>query len=73
MSEMHGYICGPRLYEFEGWFFEESGYGGPWPICKNGELRKHAGRKFWKMWGRFDSLSESEKKKYRVGGGCQQF
>ena len=19
---MHGYICGPRLYEFEGWFFE---------------------------------------------------
>ncbi len=73
MAEIHGYICGPRLYEFEGWFFEESAYGGPWPLCKNGELRKRAGRKFWAMWGRFDSLKDIEKGKYRVGGGCQQF
>lgn len=72
-NEMHGYICGPVLYEFEGWFFEESGYGGPWPLNKNGERRKCAGRIWWKVWSRFDALPEAEKKKYRIGGGCQRF
>ena len=30
-----GYLCGPRLYEFEGWFFEDAKFtGGPWPLKK---------------------------------------
>lgn len=73
MSELHGFICGPRLYEFEGWFFEVHAGSGPWPLKKDGELRKRAGRTWWKVWGTFDALTESEKQKYRVGGGCQQF
>ena len=73
MSEIHGYICGPRLYEFEGWLFEVSAYGGPWPLKKNGDPRKRAGRAWWKVWDRFDSLSETEKRKFRAGGGCIQF
>jgi hypothetical protein len=71
--DIHGYICGPRLYEFEEWFFEEGSYGGPWPLRKDGELRKRAGRKFWKMWTKFDAMTDAQKKKCRVGGGCQQF
>ena len=73
MSELRGWICGPRLYEFDGWFFEVHSYCSPWPLKKDGELRKCAGRKFWKMWHTFDALSDEEKKKFRVGGGCQQF
>jgi hypothetical protein len=73
MSEGRGWICGPRLYEFEGWFFEFGAYGGPWPLCKNGNLRKRAGRKFWQMFTRFMALREDKQEAYRVGGGCQRF
>ena len=70
MNEAQGWICGPRLYEFEGWFFEVHSFCGPWPLKKDGDLRKRAGRKFWAMWKRFDALSDEDQKKYRVGGGC---
>jgi hypothetical protein len=73
MSEGRGWICGPRLYEFEGWFFEFGAYGGPWPLRKDGEPRKRAGKKFWEMFTRFLALPEGQKKSCRVGGGCQQF
>lgn len=68
----HGWICGPRIYQFEGWRFE---YGNvfPWPLRKDGELRKRAGRKFYTMIKRFDSLSKDEQEKHRVGGGCRRF
>jgi len=68
-----GFICGPRLYEYDGWFFEEHAYCGPWPLKKNDDPRERAGRVFWKMWAKFDKLSKEEKLKYRVGGGCIQF
>lgn len=66
-----GYLCGPRLYEFEGWFFEDAKFtGGPWPLKKDGELRKCAGRKFYSIYRRFSELPKSEQETYRVGGGC---
>jgi len=70
---IHGFICGPKLYEFDGWFFEVHGSGEPWPLKKDGELRKRAGKKFYDMYCRFDRLSKKRKQKYRVGGGCQPF
>jgi len=73
MSEIHGCICGPSLYEFEGWFFELSGYGGPWPLKKDGSPRLHAGRTWWKVWDKFDALTDAEQQECHVGGGCQQF
>jgi hypothetical protein len=64
-------LCGPRLYEYKGWFFEESAYNGPWPLKGGGDPYKRAGRKFYAMWTEFDKLGPEGKKKYRVGGGCQ--
>ena len=58
----------PRFYECDGWLFEVHYYSGPWPLRKDGELRRHAGRKFWKMWRRFNDLPKAEQEKYRVGG-----
>lgn len=67
---IEGFLCGPRLYEYDGWFFEVSIPSGPWPLKKDGELRKRAGDKFYSMFERFDNLSDEEKEKHRAGGGC---
>ena len=65
-----GWICGPRIYEYDGWVFEFGAFGGPWPLKKDLCRRKRAGRTFWKMIGKFDLLTSKEKDKYCVGGGC---
>lgn len=67
---MQAFFCGPRIYEYDGWLFEDHSYLGPWPLRKDGELRKYAGRRFWAMIKRFDDLSATAKKQYQVGGGC---
>jgi hypothetical protein len=55
--------CGlPKLYRFKGWFFEIHRYSGPWPLCKNGDLKKRAGAKFWKMWSEFEKLGHDAEK-----------
>jgi len=70
--ESHGFLCGPKVYEFEGWFFE-FGPSGPWPLRKDGEPFKRAGRVFYATFGRWYDLPEAEREKYRVGGGCRAF
>lgn len=73
MTEVHGWICGPRIYEWKEkkWMVNPS--SGPWPLKKNGDPCKRAGKKFWEFCDEFDRLPESEQKKCRIGGGCQQF
>ena len=68
---MRGYLCGPGIYEFEGWTFE-FGYCGPWPHRADGELRKRAGRRFWKMFAKWQALPDAEREATRVGGGCRR-
>ncbi len=70
MTAVHGFMCGPKLYEYDGWFFEH-GYCGPWPLKKNGDPRERAGRVFYKMVEKW--LAEKDPESFRVGGGCQQF
>lgn len=70
MQQIIGYVCGPRIYEFDGWLFEWSNYGGPWPLKSNGDPRERAGRKFWKMIEKFQALPKAEQIKCNVGGGC---
>ena len=60
-----GFLCGPKLYKFDNWFFEWHSYCGPWPLRKDGELRKRAGRVFWKVIGEFSKLTKEEKEGYR--------
>ena len=71
MSEAHGFLCGPKLYEYDGWFFEFAPF--PWPLRKDGEPRKHAGDKFYAMIDKFQALPEAERRRFRVGGGCRAF
>jgi len=71
--EPTGFICGPKLYKFEGWFFQYHPWtSGPWPLKKDGDPRERAGKVFYDVFNRFDALSDLEKKKHRVGGGCVQ-
>lgn len=70
-STVVGWLCGPRIYRFEGWLFElPSGHGSPWPIKEDGTPYKRAGRVFWKMVDRFERMSEGKRESYRDGGGC---
>ena len=69
---MPGSICSSNIYKFKGWIFEIHRYFGPWPLKKNGEPRKCAGDKFWKVCVEFDKLNEAEKKKCLCHeGGCK--
>lgn len=65
---INGFLCSPRLYEYDGWFFELGRF--PWPLKKNGDPRANAGRDFYKMFDRFSKLSKDEQEGYRVGGEC---
>ena len=73
MGRIIGIVCSPRVYEFKGWTFEVSSASGPWPLRKDGELRKRAGRVFWKVYSEWEDLPDDEKQKTRVGGGCVRF
>jgi len=65
---MTDFICGPKIYGYEGWTFELHAWCGPWPIRKDGELFNRAGRVFYAMYTRFQA--EPDREKFRVGGGC---
>ena len=67
-----GFICMARIYEFNGWKFEY-GYTGCWPLKNNMELRVKAGRTFFNAIDEFFKMSDSEKEKHRIGGGCIRF
>ena len=70
MKELNTIICGPRLYRYGKWTFEVHAWCGPsWPLRKDGELRKRAGRVFYAMFERWEA--EPDREKYRIGGGCQ--
>jgi hypothetical protein len=70
---MNTFLCGPKIYEYDGWIFEFHYWCGPWPLKKDLELRKRAGKKFWNMFEKFNKIPIKEKENYRVGGGCQVF
>ena len=69
--KVSGFLCGPRIYNYAGWTFEVSGYNGPWPLRKDGELRKRAVRKFYSEVQPFFDLCKPAREMFRVGGGCQ--
>lgn len=71
---MSGIMCSSSQFEFEGWYFEFHRYCGPWPLKKNGDPRKRAGNKFYKMYDKFSKLSPKQQEKYMVyKGGCVSF
>jgi len=49
-----GFLCGPAIHKFDGWTFEVHSYCGPWPLRKDGEPRKRAGRKFYEMYEKWE-------------------
>lgn len=60
MSEVViAHITQHKIYEFEGWLFEyyRTKPISPWPLKKDHEPRKRAGRLFWDMFERFSLLT----------------
>ena len=69
---MTGYICGPKLYEFQGAMIEDT-HCGLWASNRQGEPYRRMPAKVAKAIDAFCLLSEDEREAYRVGGGCQRF
>lgn len=66
---MTGYICGPKLYKFQGATIEDTRCG-LWASNREGEPYKRIPAKVAKAIDAFCLLSEDEREAYRVGGGC---
>jgi hypothetical protein len=66
---IHGHICTPKIYKYNGITFEY-GYCGPWPLKKNGDPKAKAGKKFYESMDGFYKLTDKEKELHRVSGGC---
>jgi len=66
MVDFHALIQRPNIYRWRGWTWEVSAYG-PWPLRKDGELRKRSGPVFWKVWCEFVELAKEEQKSCCVG------
>ena len=60
------HVSVPIIYRFDGWIFEYSRTKpfGPWPLKKSLEPKARAGRRFYKMLGRFLELSELDQEDY---------
>lgn len=67
---MSGFVCGPKVYRYKGILFEYHSYFGPWPLNKNYQPRARAGKKFFDLVKEFDKLSERQKERCFLGGGC---
>jgi hypothetical protein len=64
------HLCVPKLYKFQGIKFE-FGHAGPWPLKKDGEPKKRAGRKFYRGIRPGLDMAPEFREAYRVGGGCE--
>ena len=73
MTHIKGFLCSSPVYEFEETLFEFSYMRDPWPLKRDGEPKKRAGKKFYDVFSRFLALPEEEREKHRVGGGCRRF
>lgn len=65
------HLCMGKLYEYNGISFEVSITGQPWPLKLDGDPKKRAGRMFYDKIGPWLKMTDAERGKYRVGGGCQ--
>jgi len=69
---MRAIICSPAVYEYKGTLFEFHSYCGPWPLKKDGNPKKYAGKEFWDLWDEFSKLTRDEQNSYNIHrGGCQ--
>jgi len=66
-----GFFCSQPLYKYNGYTFEFGYMTGPWPVRKDGELYKRAGDKFYDAISGFLKMSEDERGKYLIDGGCE--
>jgi len=76
MSEIHGHVCGPAVYELEGVEIEYNPwYNPPTVLRKDGEAKQRLTAHDKAVLDRFYTLAADDKaiEQYRVGGGCQPF
>jgi hypothetical protein len=56
------------VYRYKGFVFEMHRYCGPCKLKKDFEPAAAMGRKFWKIWGEWNELSDEEKTATQIAG-----
>ena len=72
-GEIHGWLCGPRIYKYKGVEFEIHSWCGPCPLKKDGSPKVRIPKSFWDLFEEFDKMPKKEQEKFRAGGGCVRF
>jgi len=67
------YICSGRQHEYKGVIIEVPGIGGPCVVKPNGDIYQRLTKKQVATLREFFGLSDEEKKRYRIGGGCEAY
>ena len=64
----NGTLCvGGPTYEFEGYYFENHRYLGPWPLNRlTDDPRTNIPQGFWDAIGRFSKLTDAEQREHEV-------
>lgn len=73
MTQVHGFVCGPRVYEYKGIEIEFPAMCGPYPLTKQGDPKQRWTKREHELVDEFLDLSDEERAKLRIGGGCQAF
>ena len=66
------YMCSARIYKFGKWTFEYGMGVGLNPLTKEGDIYKKVPLKFYNDTNPWLEMSDTDKEKYRVSGGCEQ-
>lgn len=73
MTQVHVFLCGPKLYEIDGITIEFPAMSGPCPLRKDGEPKTRFSKADKAALDKFCDMSEEERDKHRSGGGCRSF
>lgn len=71
-KQIHGFICGPKIYRYRGVQWEQS-MGGFGFHKKDGELYVNVPKRCWAVYDAWRKLAPSKQARCRIGGGCREF
>lgn len=65
-GKVNGCVTCGNIYHYKGFHFDMHYYCGPIKLNKDGEMAKRTGRKFWKAFIEWQSLSKKEQQKFLI-------
>jgi hypothetical protein len=65
-GKINGCMTVGNIYFYKGFYFDTHYFCGPTKLNKDGEESKRTGRKFWKAFTEWQSLSPAKQRKFLI-------